>query len=166
MRAALPVGRFVRVTRTIHLAPYTTVLRGETGRVVMCDAEAQHLEVKLDKVHEGLKDFDNCIWSYGDHDDVGVLAALKPDPWPVVRTGLAALSVFTFGMLALCDGSSLWAEGYHEYEVIATWGKRYKVCAVREQDGALRILSRQEVTTTEVDNDCSADPCGGGGDCN
>jgi hypothetical protein len=78
-----------------------------------------------------------------------VLAALKPNPWPNIRTSLAVVGVVTFGILALCDGSSLWAEGYHHYEVLSLDGNRYKIRAVRLQDGALRILGKVPINTEE-----------------
>jgi hypothetical protein len=56
------VGLRLRANEWLDFSPHTVVAPGETGTVDYVDEETGLVEVKLDKLHRGLNEWDNHLW--------------------------------------------------------------------------------------------------------
>jgi hypothetical protein len=46
----------------VSLAPYTTIEAGERGTVVYEDEVTGESDIRMDRLHRGLTNWDNCVW--------------------------------------------------------------------------------------------------------
>lgn len=87
-------GVRVLVTKDIDLQPYATVRTGETGVVVFADDHETN--IRMDVVHRGLRDWDNCIWIIPELETDDVLMSLqsiREDQWIVSQLGRSSYSL-------------------------------------------------------------------------
>lgn len=71
----LEVGDVVEVTADIDLEPHGVIKKGEHGVVVFATDDGR-ADIKMACKHEGLADWDNCIWLIPPHTDL-VMFSLK-----------------------------------------------------------------------------------------
>jgi hypothetical protein len=86
------VGNRMRVRSAINLEPYTTLEPGELGSVVSTHEDPPEILVRLDKYHESLRLWDNCVLLVGPElECAGLVSALQyPPPRVWARVGIAA----------------------------------------------------------------------------